>query len=215
MKVAAIIPAYNEAPRIGRVLDAALRARLLNEVIVVDDGSADGTGEVAREFDKVKVIRLPRNQGKGAAIAHGVAATDADILVFIDADLIGLQPHHIDAIAYPVISGLDMCVGVFRKGRFWTDAAQAIAPFISGQRAVRRELIEQIPWIHECRSGVEVAINQTARRRKMLVKRVILKGVTHACKERKFGFVKGTAQRARMYAEIGKALVKSRRRLNG
>lgn len=214
MKVAAVIPAYNEESRIRPVLEAVTRAKLPAEVIVVNDGSTDRTAEVAAQVEGVRVLNLPKNRGKGAAMAAGVKATNADVIVFIDADLAGLRPSHVDDIVRPVINGCDMCVGVFRRGKFWSDAAQVIAPYISGQRAVRRDLIDQISWLEECRLGAEVTINTVARKRNMRIRRVVLNGVTHAAKERKFGFAKGTAQRAKMYAEIGKAMVKTRRRLS-
>jgi glycosyltransferase involved in cell wall biosynthesis len=214
MKVAAVIPAFNEESRIRSVLEAVTRAKLPAEIIVVNDGSTDRTAEVASRVAGVRVLNLPKNMGKGAAMAAGVRATNADVIVFIDADLAGLRPNHVDDIVRPVINGCDMCVGVFRRGKFWSDAAQVLAPYISGQRAVRRDLIDQISWLDECRLGAEVTINTVARKRKMRIRRVVLNGVTHSTKERKFGFAKGTAQRAKMYAEIGKAMVKTRRRLS-
>ncbi len=214
MKVAAVIPAFNEEFRIGRVLKSVLASALVHEIIVVNDGSTDRTRDVVKNTAGVRLIDLPRNVGKGGAMVAGVNETDADVIVFLDADLHGLTSYHVDEIVRPVLSGYDMCVGVFRRGKFWTDAAQVIAPYISGQRAVRRNIIEMIPWLDECRMGVEVTINHMARKRKMRIRRVVLHGVTHACKERKFGFVKGTAQRYKMYAEIGKAYVKTRRRLS-
>jgi glycosyltransferase involved in cell wall biosynthesis len=214
VKIAAIIPAFNEEHRIASVLEAVLGSALCNEVIVVNDGSTDRTVQVVRRYPGVRLIELPRNVGKGGAMAAGVKATDANVIVFVDADLSGLQPFHVDDIVRPVMNGCDMCVGVFRRGKFWSDAAQVIAPYISGQRAMRRELIDQISWLDECRMGVEVTLNTVARKQKMRIRRVVLIGVTHACKERKFGFAKGTAQRAKMYAEIGKAMVQTRRRLS-
>jgi glycosyltransferase involved in cell wall biosynthesis len=214
VKVAAIIPAYNEATRIPAVLEAVVAAKLLNEIVVVNDGSTDDTLRVLKSYEGVNIVDLKRNMGKGAAMAAGVRATEADVIVFIDADLSGLHAYHVDNIVRPVLNGSDMCIGVFRRGKFWTDAAQVIAPYISGQRAMRRELIEQISWLEECRMGAEATINTVARKKKMRIRRVVLDGVTHACKERKFGFAKGTAQRAKMYAEIGKAVVRTRRRLS-
>lgn len=214
MKVAAVIPAFNEESRIRPVLEAVKRAKLPQEIIVVNDGSTDLTAGVAAQVEGVRVLSLPKNLGKGAAMVAGVRATNADVIVFIDADLAGLRPNHVDDIVRPVINGCDMCIGVFRRGKFWSDAAQVLAPYISGQRAVRRDLIDQISWLDECRLGAEVTINTVARKRKMRIRRVVLNGVTHAAKERKFGFAKGTAQRAKMYAEIGKAMVKTRRKLS-
>src|SRR6185437_14635373 len=96
------LPAYNEAERIGNVIRPVLRAPSIEEVIVVNDGSTDSTAEVARAFHGVRVVDLPRNMGKGGAMAAGVAATDADILVFLDADLVGLRVEHIEALVEPV-----------------------------------------------------------------------------------------------------------------
>jgi glycosyltransferase involved in cell wall biosynthesis len=211
VKVAAVIPAYNEERRVSRVLAAVIEADLVDEVIVVSDGSTDGTARVARSLPGVRVVDLPLNLGKGGAMCAGVKACDADVIAFFDADLIGLRAKHVNAIIHPVLCGADMSVGIFRKGKFWSDAAQKLSPLISGQRALRREILEQIPHLAEVRMGVEVAINREARRRKLKVRRVVLDGVTHTAKEQKFGLMKGTAQRAKMYAEMGKAMVRARR----
>src|SRR5688572_3994532 len=126
--VAIIIPAYNEEMRIASVLRAALGCRLADEIIVVSDASFDRTAEIARSFRGVKVIELPLNAGKGGAMAVGAKSTRADVLAFIDADLIGLRSEHIDGIILPVMKGqADMCIGVFRGGKFWSDAAQKIS----------------------------------------------------------------------------------------
>ncbi len=211
--VAVIIPAYNEAQRIGTVLRAVTRSKLADEVVVVSDGSEDATARLASGFPGVRVVELPFNRGKGGAMAAGVANTRADIVAFVDADLCGLRPEHIDLIIRPVLEGTcDMCIGVFRGGKFWSDSAQRVAPYISGQRAMKRALFEQIPYIGELRLGVEVAINTNAKRTRSRVSRVVLRGVSNTSKERKLGLVRGAAARARMWAEIGRAVVRMRRR---
>lgn len=213
MKVATIIPAYNEGDRLGRVLEAVCQAKLAGEVIVVSDASTDDTVAVARRFPGVRVVDLPFNMGKAGAMCAGVSATDAQVVTFVDADLVGLKPEHVDKIIRPVLANsCDMCIGVFRGGKFWSDTAQRISPYISGQRAMRRSLFDSIPHLSDLRMGVEVSINTFAKRQKARILRVILPGVSNTAKEEKLGFVKGTAARAKMYKEIAHAMVRYRRR---
>jgi glycosyltransferase involved in cell wall biosynthesis len=211
--VAVIIPAKDEESRIGNVLRAAVNSKLATEIIVVSDGSTDRTAEVARKFPGVRVVDLPYNMGKGGAMAEGVRATRAPIVTFVDADLSGLLPEHIDGIIRPILDNrCEMCVGIFRGGKVWSDTAQRISPYLSGQRAMKRDLFEAVPYISELRMGVEVALNGAARRRKARVLRVVLRGVSNYHKEQKLGLVKGLKARGLMYKEITEAVVKTRRR---
>lgn len=211
MKTAVVIPAFNEELRIAQVLGAVIRADCIDEVLVVSDGSDDRTAEVAAMFPNVNVIDLGMNVGKGGAMWAGVQSTDAEVVVFFDADLVGLLPEHVEQMVLPMYRGADMVVGVFRHGKFWSDAAQAISPSISGQRAVRREILLANPSISQARMGVEVELTRIARSQGLRLVKVELFGVTHTSKEKKFGFVEGAARRAKMYAEIGKAIVRGKR----
>jgi glycosyltransferase involved in cell wall biosynthesis len=212
-KVAIIVPAYNEQARIGSVLRAALSCKLADEVIVVDDGSDDETASVAARFAGVRVLTLSSNRGKGGAMWEGAHATKAPILVFIDADLGGLRSDHLERIISPLLDdACDMCVGIFRGGKVWSDAAQRVAPYLSGQRALKRELLEAIPHMQDLRMDVEIELNYAAKRRKARVLRVVLRGVSNCYKEQKLGLVRGTAARLKMYGEITQAMVRTRRR---
>ncbi|NLG87482.1 MAG: glycosyltransferase family 2 protein [Firmicutes bacterium] len=203
-QVAAVIPAYNEAGRIGNVLTAVSAVREIGEIIVVSDGSTDKTADEARKVgDKVRVLELPSNQGKGAALLAGVRATTASILVLLDADLVGLRPAHVESLLRPVlVDGAFMAVAVFAQGRLATDLAQKIAPFLSGQRAVKRELLESIPELNVSRFGVEVALTQYVHEMDIPVVRVPWYDVTHVMKEEKLGLAKGFSARLKMYQEI-------------
>jgi glycosyltransferase involved in cell wall biosynthesis len=204
--VAAVIPAYNEEQTIGRVLDVVCRLPLIDEVIVVSDGSTDRTAAVARAHG-ARVIELATNMGKGAAMQVGVQATAADVLLFLDADLIGLTAQHVLSLLEPVVSGRsDMAVGVFDGGRPVTDLAQAIAPYLSGQRAVHRCVLEEVGDLEGVGYGVELALTRYIRRNRSRVTEVLLPDLTHLTKEEKLGFVKGFAARMRMYWEIVKVL---------
>lgn len=210
--VAIILPAFNEEARIANVLRAATQSKLATEIIVVSDGSTDRTAEVARTFN-VRVHELAYNQGKGAAMAAGVRLTKARYVAFIDADLGGLTGAHVDAIIQPILDRrCDMCVGIFRGGKVWSDAAHKFTPYFSGQRALKREIFESVSYIAELRLGVEYALNNEARRRRARVLRVVLEGVSNCHKEQKLGVVKGLAARTKMYKEIGEAMVKTAKR---
>jgi len=212
MKTAAIVPAYNERDRISAVLDAIKGAALVDEIVVVSDGSTDGTYELVSRDPAVRAVRLESNRGKGGAMKAGAESTDAEIVLFLDADLIGMNGEKVDAIVRPVAEDrADMAIGVFAKGRRATDLAQFLTPYISGQRAMRREVFLAIPDIEGVRSGVETAITRYFKSRGLRVERVTLVGCTHYMKEEKFGFIRGFASRVRMYAEIGRIILDGRR----
>jgi polyisoprenyl-phosphate glycosyltransferase len=95
-----------------------------------------------------------------------------------------------------------MSVGLFENGRVATDLAQKMAPYLSGQRAVRREVLEMVDHMAISRFGVEVAITQLAEARNIPITEVQLRDLTHVTKEEKLGVLKGFAARMKMYWEI-------------
>lgn len=208
MKVIAIIPAYNEEKTIADVLNVLKDIEVINRIVVVSDGSTDGTVEVARGFD-VQVIELEENMGKGGAMKAGFDSTDAEIVLFLDADLIGLTASHVHSLLMPVMTGeADMTLGIFGGGRMVTDLAQKVAPYLSGQRAVRRSLLEEISGMDIARFGVEVALTRQIEAKGTRVKEVVLPDMSHVMKEEKMGIVKGLAARIKMYWEIVKYFTK-------
>ncbi len=209
MGISVVVPAYNEAGRISAVLAPVVDCDLVDEVIVVDDGSDDGTAEEASAF-AVRLIRLSQNSGKAAALDAGVTEAKCDTLLFLDADLVGLTSGHIERLVRAYQSGrLDMVVGVFSSGRAQTDIAQKINPYASGQRILPRRLWDRAKeYVCEMDYGIEIALSKLAAKegwRKELVK---LDGVTHVLKEEKRGFARGVVDRLKMYGDMIKWLFK-------
>lgn len=174
--VVAVVPAKDRADSVGATV-AAL-APLVDEVVVVDDGSADGTADAAAAAG-ARVVRLARNVGKGAAVGAGVsAAPDADVYLLIDADVAGTAALAHGLLA-PVLAGrADMAIGVLpaagRRGGFGRVRALAAAGIrracgfearapLSGQRAVRGELLRSLLPLAE-RFGLEVGLTIDAVR---------------------------------------------------
>jgi glycosyltransferase involved in cell wall biosynthesis len=215
-ETACIIPAFNEDQTVAEVARIASTHPLVSEVVVIDDGSDDSTADNARSVDGVDVIQLETNSGKGAAMHAGMLATDEPILLFLDADLIGITAEHITDLLEPVISNeADMTVGLFRGGRLHTDLAHIVTPSLSGQRAVKREVLDGLD-MDSVGFGIERALTELWETEKIRVREVILHGVTHRTKEEKRGYLPGVRQRMEMYFDILKYEGdRLKRRING
>ena len=201
MKATAIVPAYNEAARITTVLEA-LQVDLVGQIIVVDDGSTDETGNVAQNYP-VELIRLAQNQGKAQALSIGVESADFETLLFLDADLIGIKPDHVRAMLRTYWdSDADMTIGVFHNGRLNTDLSQKLNPHLSGQRVISKKIWGKISEIKADEFGVEMALTKMARKEGLTSSKVKLPGVTHVMKEEKRGLTQGLKSRLMMYGDI-------------
>jgi len=108
MRVSFLVPAYNEAATIGAVLDAVWALDLDKQIVVVDDGSTDGTGDVVDRWrdqhDGVVLVRQA-NRGKGAAVRAAIPYADGDIAVIQDADL-EYDPTDVPALIEPIERGV-------------------------------------------------------------------------------------------------------------
>ncbi|MCQ1527959.1 glycosyltransferase family 2 protein [Lutispora saccharofermentans] len=209
MSVAAIIPAYNEEKTIGDVLDIVCDVPIIDEVIVISDGSSDGTVNLAKSYG-VKVIELKDNIGKGGAIKAGLKECKSENVLLLDADLIGLKREHLHDLIYPVIlNKADMTVGIFKHGRAVTDIAQKIAPNLSGQRVIKKYIIDEIEDLDFVRYGIEVALTIHTNKNSYRVEEIDLEDITHLTKEEKLGFIPGFTSRLKMYKDILKVLGKS------
>lgn len=207
VNVAAIVAAFNEESTIGPIVKALAESGRFREVIVISDGSTDRTAEIARMNGASLVHQLPWKHGKGSALMHGVAHTDAEILFFCDADLIGFSAEHIDRVLNPVLNGkLAMCVGLRDRGGFIMKLS-AHLPLIGGERAMRRHVFEDIPDKYLHGFMVESALNYYCRSRKLPYGTVELPGLGIRRKMQKVGFWKGLMEYIHMDWQVMKAMV--------
>lgn len=128
MNLSVVIPVYNEVNNISEILKRVQAQNLANEIIVVDDGSTDGTRTILTGLDgnhKVRVILHEHNQGKGAAVVTGLQAALGEILLIQDADL-EYDPRDYPSLLRPIEEGIADVVygsrflgGPRRVAMFW------------------------------------------------------------------------------------------------
>ncbi|HLJ60838.1 MAG TPA: glycosyltransferase [bacterium] len=185
-RVAAIIPACNEERTSGEVVGTVARSPLVDDVIVVNDGSRDATMETTRRR-AARVIALHANQGKGGATAVGLAATNAQIIPLLDGDLVGLTTRHVEDLLQPVLAGTaEVCVGQIQR-----DLMQTRFPNFSGLRALRRAVLENISHLENTGFRIEIAVSRHARISGLCTCPAPIDHLTHVLKQEKHGVLPG------------------------
>lgn len=188
VKITAIICAYNEERTISRVLISALKSGLFHEVVVVNDGSTDRTREIIKNLKRNYYfvdIHLSENMGKGYALASGIDASTGELLVFLDADLIGLRKSHFKQLIIPVLyDEADMVLGqhIYEPNIISEIVYYSLNPFVPivGQRALwKRDILSILDRIRDSRYGVETIINLHYLCNCKRIKVVKLLGVKH------------------------------------
>jgi glycosyltransferase involved in cell wall biosynthesis len=173
--VSVLVPAYNEAETIEEVVQQLAGLPLRTEIVVVDDGSADGTGAALERLAELRipalqVIRHPRNRGKSAAIRTALAASHGDVVVIQDADL-EYDPAELPRLLQPIFDGrADVVYGTRLRGGgepqrahlFWHYAGNRFLSLLTdvlynttisdmevGYKAFRGELIRSIELVSD------------------------------------------------------------------
>ena len=141
--ISIVVPAYNEAATIEEVVRQVAGLQMRSEVLVVDDGSADGTGAIlerlAAELPGVRALVQPVNRGKGAAVRVGIAASAGDVVVIQDADL-EYSPADLPRLLAPLLDGrADAVYGTRLRGGqpqrahlFWHYVGNRSLSFLTG-----------------------------------------------------------------------------------
>ncbi|MCW5877227.1 MAG: glycosyltransferase family 2 protein [Anaerolineales bacterium] len=165
MKLSIVMPVYNEANTIEEILRRVEATGLADEIVLVDDGSQDGTPDILAGLKnpKLRLIFHERNQGKGAAVRTGIEAAQGDLILIQDADL-EYDPRDIPALLKPIDEGVADVVygsrflgGPRRPAMFWHMVANKLLTLLTnilydniltdmetGYKLFRREALQGI-----------------------------------------------------------------------
>ena len=183
----------------------ARACRYVRDVIVVDDGSSDRTADAAAAAGARVVRRSPSAAtigSKAHAMEAGVeAAGDAEAILFVDADVLGLRAEQLDAICEPVVSRrAAMSLGTFDY-RLWNPLVLRFPP-TTGERIVPRWVFDAIPPWKRDGYTIELMINEVICEARLPTVARVMHGVTHRTKREKFGPLEGWRRTWRMFWDL-------------
>ena len=211
-KISVIICAFNEEKTIGSVILSVSETQIVDEIIVVNDGSTDDTQKIIEELKneiEIRDIHFVENKGKGFAMAVGVENSINEIVVFIDADLSNLNEEHFTQLITPVLnSEADMVLGQATE----TLINYSLNPFKSftGERAVlKKDILPIIDKMKTARFGVETLLNLYYQSSGKIVKYVMLKNLEHPTKYEKTSSFQATKEFLFEGHEIASTIIKN------
>lgn len=214
-KLLVVVPIYNEGDKIEESILGLKKIDLIDEILIVNDGSTDNTMEVIKNLN-VNIINLDKNYGKGYAMNMAIKNYEYDYIAFIDGDL-GLTSSEIEKLILPVISNeADFTIAKFPEAKSVTNTKggfgfvkrlakrgvyfhtkKEIDTSLSGQRVYRKEIMDVMDYIPN-RYGIEVAMTIQALNGDFTFKEVPV-NMSHRYTERN---LKGFIHRGKQFINI-------------
>lgn len=209
--ITCIVPAFNEGPRMGKVLDIIKENDLFKEIIIIDDGSSDDTLIVARNYAagdrRIKIIKNKNNLGKTNSVINAVKESRGELIVLLDADLVGLDNKHISKMLYFILNGeFDMTI-LDRGG----DRMAILGPLqswvsrlIGGERAFWKKDFLRIKFTRRSSYALEQIMNIFYVTEGLKVRTVYCPDLFCTYQFTKKGKIRGLITYAKMFFEIYK-----------
>lgn len=180
MKTTAIVPVYNEEKTVEKILKILDSHSRINKIIVVDDCSTDDSLNIIKKF-VVKIISLDKNGGKGGAVKIASKFVTTELVLLLDADLIGLTHKHIDDLLDTAMDRrAAMVIGLKDQKNIISNLIMPYFPLTGGDRVlltnVFKEIIKQKlieGW------GIEYVMNDYCKKKDLRVEKIKLKGLNH------------------------------------
>lgn len=153
---------FNEEKTVSGVVKILLKSPLVDEIICINDGSADKSLSILKSFgDKISLIDLKQNHGKGNALAEGIEMAVGDLVVFVDADLTNLTLGHLEEMIIPVLESNIRAILAYPLPN---KNIPNIVSDLTGERVYhRKDLLPHLERMRQARFGVEVLLNQAFR----------------------------------------------------
>ncbi|NLV76599.1 MAG: glycosyltransferase family 2 protein [Tissierellia bacterium] len=210
-KLLAVVPVHNEEDSITDTVNGLKEIDLIDEILIVNDGSTDNTQKVIETLD-VSYITFEKNMGKGYAMKKAIKDMEYDYIAFVDGDL-GKTSKEMEKLIIPVVSkevdftiakfpkaptkgGFGFVKGLAKKGVYFYTKKE-IDTSLSGQRVYRKEVMEVMDYIPN-RYGIEVAMTIQALNGNFTFKEVPVK-MTHRYTNRS---IKGFIHRGKQFFDI-------------